>query len=288
MNTVWIIMPILMVLMFLMGTNIKNESFKILLSNPLPIVIGLIGQIVILPIIAIIIGRCIKLPPVYFMGVLLIACCPGGSSSNVFTLLANGNIALSVLLTTFSSLITIVTLPIIVNSMSLKMIGVIVMNVAMIGKKIFVQNILLLLLPMLLGYVFRVFFSQKALLATKILEKIAMPSLMIVVMIFIFQHIEVIVANFTEVGTAILALIIAALIFSSILSRVCRFSSSTRRTIVIEVGMQNAALAITLATSPFIFNNYEMAIPAIIYTLLMNVILLLYVYITKYKFVVNK
>ena len=73
-------------------------------------------------------------------------------------------------------------------------------------------------------------------------------------------------------------LIVIAMLCGSGLSRLGRFNASIRRTIVIEVGMQNAAQAIAIASSPFIFNSGEMALPAIMYALLMNVILLIYVY----------
>lgn len=78
-------------------------------------------------------------------------------------------------------------------------------------------------------------------------------------------------------------LILLAMACSSALLRLGGFGSAVRRTIVIEVGMQNAAQAIAIATSPFIFNSGEMALPAIIYALLMNVILLTYVYCIRKK-----
>ena len=73
------------------------------------------------------------------------------------------------------------------------------------------------------------------------------------------------------------------MLLSALLTRVFKYSGAVRRTIVIEVGMQNAAQAIAIATSPIIFNSGEMAIPAIIYALLMNIILLLYVMVIKHK-----
>ena len=73
------------------------------------------------------------------------------------------------------------------------------------------------------------------------------------------------------------------MLLSALLTRVFKYGGAVRRTIVIEVGMQNAAQAIAIATSPIIFNSGEMAIPAIIYALLMNIILLLYVLIIKHK-----
>lgn len=84
--------------------------------------------------------------------------------------------------------------------------------------------------------------------------------------------------NLSVLGLAAGALILLAMLCSSLLSRLGGSTPAVRRTIVIEVGMQNAAQAIAIATSPFIFNSGEMAIPAIIYALLMNVILLTYVF----------
>ena len=95
MNTVWIVMPILIVLMFLLGTDLKVKSFVDVAHNPKAVVAGMIGQIIVLPLLAFGVGWALGLSPVYFMGLVLIACCPGGSSSNVFSMLAKGDVALS-------------------------------------------------------------------------------------------------------------------------------------------------------------------------------------------------
>ena len=100
-------------------------------------------------------------------------------------------------------------------------------------------------------------------------------------LLFFLQYTQEIIDNFRLIGMACGLLILASMACSSLLSRIGKLTDAVRRTIVIEVGMQNAAQAIAIATSPFIFNSGEMAIPAIIYALLMNVILLLY--ILKFK-----
>ena len=101
--------------------------------------------------------------------------------------------------------------------------------------------------------------------------------------VFFLQYTTEIFDNFKVLGVAATLLILCAMLCSSLLSRVGGFSNAVRRTIVIEVGMQNAAQAIAIASSPFIFNSGEMAIPAIIYALLMNVILLIYVAVIRNK-----
>ena len=102
------------------------------------------------------------------------------------------------------------------------------------------------------------------------------PALMLLAAVFFVQYASTILENLGVLGLAAGALILLAMAGGSLLARLFRLRRAVRRTIVIEVGMQNAAQAIAIATSPLIFNNGEMAIPAIVYALLMNVILLAY------------
>ena len=278
MNTVWIVMPILLVLMFLLGTDLNKEAFTNVAKNPKAVLAGMVGQILLLPLIAFGIAWVLKLPPVYFMGLVLVACCPGGSSSNVFSMLAKGDVALSVTLTAISSIVTLFTLPFVMGAVSVFVSHQAGVDVVLPVGKLFVQNIVLLFAPMLLGIALRHFKPAAAAKVNKVLGKLAFPALMVLASIFFLQYPSEIFNNFRVLGVAVICLILFAMLCSSLLSRVSSFSSAVRRTIVIEVGMQNAAQAIAIATSPFIFNSGEMAIPAIIYALLMNVILLTYVW----------
>lgn len=288
MSSIWIVMPILALLMFLVGTELSKTSFKTIIKHPIPILIGLIGQLIFLPLIAILIGLIMDLNPIYFAGLMLIALSPGGSSSNAFTLLARGNLELSVLLTLLSSIITIITLPFAMNLVSFYLLRGTTFAVDMIAGKIIFQNILLTIVPILFGIVLKKMYPKKIFFLSKLLHRILLPSLLILVFIFILQHTNEICDNLIELGGAVTILIVVAILCSSLLSRISNLSLPIRRTIIIEVGMQNAAQAIAIATSPFIFGNESLALPGIIYTLLMNIILLLYVFVTtnnlmKYK-----
>lgn len=114
-----------------------------------------------------------------------------------------------------------------------------------------------------------------------VLKRIAMPALVLLVTIFFFQHKQTIVEQFGSLGLTMTILIIATTSCGALLAWVLKLTQKERRTLVIEIGMQNAAQAITIACSPFIFNNEIIAIPAIIYALMMNLILIAYVGITK-------
>ena len=278
---IWIVMPILIVLMFLLGTDLNKKSFVDVLRNPRAVIIGLTGQLILLPAIAFLLAWVLKLPPVYFMGIVLIACCPGGSSSNVFTMLAKGDVALSVTLTAISSIVTLLTIPVIMEFVSGFVSEQNNIDIHLPFGRLIVQNIVLLFVPLLLGILFRRLYPEAAAKTNKTLSKFAFPALMLLAFIFFLQYTQEIIDNFAILGLTILALILSAMLCSSLLSRISKSNAAVRKTIVIEVGMQNAAQAIAIATSPFIFNSGEMAIPAIIYALLMNVILLVYVAVNK-------
>ena len=115
MNTVWIVLPVLIALMFQLGIELDRQAFAGVARRPAAVVAGLLGQLALLPLIAFGVGLAFRLPPVYFLGLLLVACCPGGSSSNVFSMLAKGDVALSVTLTALSSLITLFTIPLVMG-----------------------------------------------------------------------------------------------------------------------------------------------------------------------------
>lgn len=270
--------------MFDLGLTLKPQDFQLVVTRPKPIFIGLLGQIVLLPLIAWAIIRLFPfaaaLSPLFIIGIMLVACCPGGSSSNVFSMLAKGDVALSVTLTACSSIITLFTLPLIMTWVTSE-VGEAV-NIHLPVGKLLMQNIVLMVVPVAAGFIVNLFRSQAAQKIHNVLKRIAMPALVLLVTIFFFQHKETIVAEFTSLGMLMSLLIVATAGCGALLAWLFRLSSKERRTLVIEIGMQNAAQAITIACSPLIFNNEIIAIPAIIYALMMNLILLAYVGLTKF------
>ena len=195
MNTVWIVMPILIVLMFLLGTDLKVKSFVDVARNPKAVVAGMVGQIIVLPLLAFGVGWALGLSPVYFMGLVLIACCPGGSSccpggssSNVFSMLAKGDVALSVTLTAMSSVITLFTLPLIMDLASVFVSQQSGVEVHLPVGKLLLQNLVLLFVPILAGAVFRHFSPVAAEKVHKVLSKAAFPALMFLALVFFLQY----------------------------------------------------------------------------------------------------
>ena len=276
---IWIVLPILTLLMFDLGLTLRFDDFGKVFIRPWPIVIALFGQLVLLPLIALGLAWAFHLAPVFFIGLILIASCPGGSSSNVFSKLAGGDVALSVTLTALSSVITLFTIPLIM-SVATNLVGESVGISLPVGNLI-KQNLVLMLLPVLLGIGLNYAWPETARKTDKVLSKLAFPLLLILITVFYIQHHRTILANIGLLGTCVTALILLAIGCSSLLSRLVRTDDRQRRTVIIEVGMQNAAQAIAIASSPFIFASEEMAIPAILYSLMMNVVLLIYVGVVR-------
>lgn len=200
MNSIWIVMPILALMMFLIGTELSKASFKDIIMNPIPILIGLTGQLFILPLIAIFVGLNLNLKPIYFAGLMLIALSPGGSSSNVFTLLAKGNVELSVLLTLLSSIITLVSLPIIMKWVSFYLLSEASIELDGIGQKIVLHNIVLTVMPMSIGVLLKAIFPEAIRIVAKVLHKVALPALLTLVLVFILQHRQEIYDNIVYLG----------------------------------------------------------------------------------------
>lgn len=278
---IWIVLPILTLLMFDLGLTLRLEDFGKVFSKPWPLGIALFGQLLLLPAIALGLAYAFKLPPVFFIGLVLIACCPGGSSSNVFSKLAGGDVALSVTLTAISSIVTLFTIPVIM-SWATALVGESVGITLPVGNLI-KQNLVLMLLPVVLGIALHYAWPKGAEKTDKVLGKLAFPLLLVLVTVFYIQHHSTILANIGILGLCVTALILVAITCSSLLSRLVKTGEKQRRTVVIEVGMQNAAQAIAIASSPLVFANDEMAIPAILYSLMMNVVLLIYVWIVRRK-----
>ena len=285
MNSIFIVLPILTLLMFDLGLTLKPKDFKLIAQRPKPVIVGLVGQIILLPLIA---WAIIHLPfannlsPLFIIGIMLVACSPGGSSSNVFSMLAKGDVALSVTLTACSSIITLFTLPLIM-AWVMKSVHFSDVSIHLPIGKLLMQNLVLMVVPIAIGFIVNIFKEQAAAKIHNVLKRIAMPALVLLVTIFFVQHKQTIIAEFASLGLSMTALILATTACGALLAWLLKLTTKERRTLVIEIGMQNAAQAITIACSPLIFNNEIIAIPAIIYALMMNLILLAYVGITKIK-----
>ncbi|MCJ8499193.1 bile acid:sodium symporter family protein [Desulfatitalea alkaliphila] len=275
MNILLLIVPILMLLMFSLGLDLRPADFARVVRGPRAALIGLTAQMFGLPLVAFLVAALLGLPPVLAVGLVLLAACPGGASSNAFTMLARGDVALSVSLTAVTSVMTVLTIPMVVNlAMGHWMTTDAGLRLPL--GPVLGQNAVTILLPIGAGMLLR---TRRAKLADRwgdLLRKAALPLLLVMIAIFMVQQRAVLLAGVTTVALATLLLIAATMALGAFLGWAGRLRETARRAILIEVGMQNAAQAMAVAASPFLLADGAYAIPAVVYAVTMNGVLLGY------------
>jgi BASS family bile acid:Na+ symporter len=256
----------LAIIMFGMGSSLTAGDFKRILIYPKAVAIGLCNQLILLPLIAFGLILLFGVKQEVAVGVMILAACPGGPTSNLITHLAKGDSALSITLTAFSSLITVFSIPFVVNfSLSYFMTGGEVQQLNIFGTVITV--LLITVIPVALGMAL---LKKKPQLAARLdnpFRKISTVFFVLIVLAAIFKERDNIVQYFMEAGPIALALNIGTLSVAYVSSRFLGLSQKQSRTVSIESGIQNATLGITVAATLLL--NPAMTIPSVIYGLLM-------------------
>jgi len=248
-----------------MGLSLTERDFKNIFLHPKAVIIGLCCQMLLLPIIAWLIARSIHIDPLFKVGLMIIAACPGGATSNLVTYLLRGNVALSISMTALNSLITLITIPLVVG-LSLDAFlhedAAIHMNVGETVLKVF----LITILPAYAGTRIRKHIPEFA----KGLEKplrIILPLLLLFVyggVIFIDQGTgEATQNDFIRIFPYALMLNILAMGSGLLIARLLRLKVLNQFTISIEVGLQNSALAIFVAAT--LLKSNDMALVPVVY-----------------------
>ncbi len=249
-----------------MGMSLVINDFKRVVLFPKAVILGLVGQILLLPLIAFILIKGLAVEPMIAIGVMLIAACPGGSSSNLISHLAKGDTALSISITAISSLITVISIPLIVGS-SMEYFLVADQPIHLPVIKTITALIVITVLPVSLGLLVRYKFSQFAIRQESKINVFSGLFLAFLVIAILIQQIENVKAGIVSTGLVVVSLNVTSMIFGFFIGKFFKLNSSQSTTIGIEIGIQNGTLAILIATT--ILHQSEMAIPAAIYSLTM-------------------
>lgn len=248
-----------------MGLSLTDRDFRNIFSQPKAVITGLLCQMILLPLIAFLIVRSIDIDPLFKVGLMIIAACPGGATSNLITYLLRGNVALSISLTAINSLITLITIPLVVT-LSLEAFihadAAIHLNVGETVLKVF----LITLLPAFAGTRIRKSMPEFANKLEKPLRFI-LPLLLLVVysgVIFIDQGEESATwADFFKIFPYTLLLNVLAMGAGLMIARLLSLNVKNQYTISIEVGLQNSALAIFVAAT--LLQSHSMALVPVVY-----------------------
>jgi BASS family bile acid:Na+ symporter len=270
----------LAVIMFGMGLSLRIEDFKRILIYPKAVGIGLLNQLVLLPILAFGIAKAFSLPPELAVGLMILAVCPGGATSNLITHLAKGDAALSITLTAFSSVITVFTIPFLVNySIGYFIPGGEAKQLEVVGTVVSV--LVITIIPVALGMLV---FAKVPKLAAKLdlpFRRISAIFFVVIVLAAVLKEKENLVRYFVEAGPAALALNVATLALSFGIAKLVKLPFRQGLTIAIESGIQNGTLGITIAAT--LLMNSVMTIPSAIYSLIMFGTAALVIFFGNYK-----
>ena len=280
MGIVTTIAPVALALIMLgLGASLTVKDFTRVAQNPKEFFVGLICQLVLLPIIAYLLIIILKTPIELALGVMLIAAAPGGVTSNVLTKFANGDVALSISLTAITSLISIVSVPYIVFlSIEIFNINYVSGDVSMLGislKMFFVVTV-----PVITGMIFRKLANNFIENNMRIIEKISIGLFIIVFVAIYIEEWDSIIMFLTTAGTIALILNITMMIVGYFVAKFFASGIAQRRCISLECGLQNGTLAVFVGTQLF-GTNMTYMVPTAAYALIMMATSVIFVLIIR-------
>ena len=279
MEVVTKIAPIALALIMLaLGLGLSGQDFLRVIKQPKDFIVGLICQLVLLPIIAFSLIKIFNTPLELALGVMIIAAAPGGVTSNVLTKFANGDVALSVSLTAIISLMSIISVPFIVfMSADLLEISNISKEISMIG--ISMKMFLVVTLPDLLGMVIRKFATNFITSRTLMIQRISIILFAIVFAAIWVEEWENIMSYITQAGVITLVLNIVMMITGYYVAKFLASGVAQRKCISLECGLQNGTLAVFVASQ--LFSDITFLIPTAAYALIMFLTSLIFVFFVK-------
>ena len=281
-------------IMFSLGLGLTIEDFSRVIKQPKDFLIGLICQIILLPIVAFLIVKIWPISPELAIGVIIISVAPGGVTSNILTFLSKGDVALSISLTAIVSLLSVITVPyVLISSIYLLGYDSLIKDISLISMAI--QMFLIVAIPTLIGMILRKFLTNFAIKFGSIANKIS-------IFLFVFVLIGAIVSEkdniieykylvklddikdniieyFAEAGLVTLFLNILMMILAFYIASFFGSAPPQKKAISIECGLQNGTLAIFIGTT--LFNGGAYIIPAATYSIIMFITSLIFIFFVR-------
>ena len=273
------IAPIALALIMLgLGLGLTTKDFIRVINNPKDFIIGLICQLILLPIIAYILILVFKTPIEIALGVMIIAAAPGGVTSNVMTKFAKGDVALSVSLTAIISLISIISVPLIVfQSANLLGVSIISQEITLTGVALKMAGVVTV--PVIIGMIIRKFSDKFISSNINIIEKITGILFLVVFAAIWIEERENIVSYLAQAGIIVLTLNIVMMLIAYFVAKSFATGIKQIKCIALECGLQNGTLAVFVATQ--IFSEIIYIIPTAAYALVMYITGFIFMYILR-------
>lgn len=262
-----VILPLsLFIIMLGMGMTLKIEDFKRILVYPKAVSIGLIGQLLLLPVVGFIIVKLFPMTPELAVGVLILAACPGGTTSNIITHLAKGDTALSITLTSITTVVSIITVPLIISFALSNFMGSDSEFVLPVERTM-LTLFAITLLPVCIGMIIKAKAPVFADAQEDRMNTFATIFFILLVIIIIIKERDSIIEAVRLSGVACLTLNVFMMGLGYVAARLFKLDKRQTKTISIEIGIQNTTLAFVIIGT--ILTNPTFAIPAAIYSIIM-------------------
>lgn len=249
------------IIMFGMGLTLRTRDFKNVVKAPLKVLAVVIAQYTIMPLLAVALVFIFRLPTEIAIGVILVGCCPGGTSSNVMTFLAKGNVALSITATAISTLLA----PIVTPTLTLLLASAFL---PVSFSDMFMSILSIVLIPVVLGFIISSFLGDRVEKVEGVLPLVSVIGIIGVLTAVVANNVE----NIIESGLIIFGVVMLHNVLGYLvgfgLAKVLRFDLSDQKAMSIEVGMQNSGLAAALATAHF---SPLAAVPGAIFSVWHNI-----------------
>ncbi|MEM6522916.1 MAG: bile acid:sodium symporter family protein [Bacteroidota bacterium] len=256
----------LIIIMLGMGLSLTLKDFTQIFRRPKAIIIGLISQLLLLPIIGFLLINVFTLSSEIAIGIIILAACPGGPTSNLVTHLAKGDTALSVSLTAISSLLTLVTIPFIINLGLQQVLGQ-GTEIQLDVIQTIIQILIIVIIPVGIGMLLN---AKRHQFAARMLDPVRKASAVVFVLVvagIIIKERAVIVTHFQQAGLVALTLNLLTMTVGFGLGFLARLELRQRVSIAIESGIQNGTLGISIAT--VLLSNSSYAISPAVYGVIM-------------------
>ena len=279
MEIVTSIAPIaLAIIMLCLGASLTISDFSRVIKNPKDFFIGFVCQLFVLPVVAFLLIIILKVPTEMALGVMLIAAAPGGVTSNILTKFADGDVALSISLTAFMSLLSIISVPFIIfTTIGLFEISYVAKEISMIGislKMFFVVTV-----PVIVGMIIRRLTGDLVIRNLKIIQRISIILFLTVFAAIYIEEWDKIVSFLARAGLIALILNVTMMVIGFYVAKFFASGEAQQRAISLECGLQNGTLAVFVGTQ--LFDNVVYMVPTAAYALIMMITSLIFVFILR-------
>lgn len=264
-----VVLPLAIVLiMVALGMTLTTADFKRVFTQRKQVFIGLLCQLVLLPILGFLVAGAFALPAVYAISIVLLAAAPGGATSNLIVHAADGDRALSVTLTAISNMLAWFTIPFLLG-IAYTTYGSGTLDIDFPVADTMIQVAVLTVIPVIVGMALRSWKPDFAEKSKRFSRIFATVFLFLVILALVIQNWDVIVNDGPRFAPAFIVLNIAALVVGYVVAKLAKINEVQTVTIAIETGIQNSTVAITVALT--ILNNNEMAVIPGLYAIWMYV-----------------